>query len=44
LATDLRSKERRQPISSNQCEPRVNLSLGKENPHEDEEHFIRPGK
>jgi hypothetical protein len=45
LATDCRSKERRRPISSNQCKPRVNLSLGRESPLEQhEEYFIRSGR
>ena len=38
-----RSKERRRPTSSNQCTPRVNLSLGKQNPHDErDKHFIPP--
>jgi len=35
---------RRLPILSNQCKPRVNLSLGKENPREEHrKHLARPG-
>jgi hypothetical protein len=42
---DCRSKERRRPISSNQCRLRVNLLLGRGNPHEErQEHFIRPAQ
>jgi enoyl-CoA hydratase/carnithine racemase len=37
LAMDCRWKEHRLPRSWNQCRPRVNLSLGKENPHEETE-------
>jgi len=44
LATDCRSKESRQPISSNQSKPRVNPSPEKENPHEEHrKHLIHSG-
>src|SRR5207249_1701111 len=36
-----RAKELQRPISWNQCNQRVNLSIGKDNPHEaPEEHFL----
>src|SRR5207249_10938007 len=36
-----RAKELQRPISWNQCNQRVNLSSGKDNPHEaPEEHFL----